>query len=211
MNNDIVFRFLFLGLWIIFLGIRGYYGRKTQVPSQKRSRQENWEAITKYEAPVLVILRVAIMFLLILFIILYTFTPFLVSWAQFSLLSWVRWIGVGLSILAIPFLIWVGRTLGRYVSGDLELRDDHTLVTTGPYSRIRHPMYTVYFTFNVAMLLVTANWLLMLLIIIGLLVLYGRVIAEEKMLLDKFGDEYREYMRRTGRLLPRLRREVEAD
>ncbi|MFX1562033.1 MAG: isoprenylcysteine carboxylmethyltransferase family protein, partial [Promethearchaeota archaeon] len=162
MSDDIVFRFLFLGLWIIFLGIRGYYGRKTKVPSPKRSRREKWEAITKYEAPILVILRVVIMFLLILFIILYTLFPFLVSWAQLPSLSVVRWIGVSFSILTIPFLIWVGRTLGRHVSGDLKLRDDHTLVTTGPYSRVRHPMYTVYFAFNITMLLVAANWLLIL-------------------------------------------------
>lgn len=211
MNEDILFRFLFVGLWIVFLSIRGYYGHKTSVPSPQRSRQEKWEAITKYEAPVLVILRVVIMFLLILFIIFYTLTPFLLSWANFPLLSLVRWIGVGLGILTIPFLIWVGRTLGRHVSGDLELRDGHTLVTTGPYSRVRHPMYTVYFVFNVTMLLVAANWLLILLIIFGLFVLYGRVIAEEKMMISQFGDEYREYMKRTGRLLPRLRRKTERD
>jgi protein-S-isoprenylcysteine O-methyltransferase Ste14 len=205
MSEDIIFRFLFLGLWITFLGIRGYYGRKTKVTSPQRSRRERWDAITKYEAPILVILRVLIIYLLILFIILYTFAPFLISWAQLPSLSVVRWIGVALSILTIPFLIWVGRTLGRHVSGDLELRNGHILVNTGPYSRVRHPMYTVYFVFNITMLLVAANWLLMLLIIFGIFVLYGRVIAEEKMMINQFGAEYRAYMKRTGRLLPCLR------
>lgn len=164
--------------------------------------------MARYESPALVIPRVVLFYVLIIFIVLYALAPSLVVWAQLPFPSWVRWTGVGLGILALPFLIWVGRTLGKHVSGDLELKEGHSLVRSGPYSRVRHPLYTVYFAFNAAMLLASANWLLMLLVIAGLLVLPGRIKAEEQMLIDQFGDQYRAYMKRTGRLLPRFRRET---
>jgi len=72
-------------------------------------------------------------------------------------------------------------------------------------------MYTVYFTFNFAMVLVSTNWLLILLIIVGLFLLYWRIKAEEQMMLDQFGDEYRIYMKSTGRLLPQIRSRPEKE
>ena len=205
MNGDLGFRILFTTLWIAFLVIRAYYGRKARIPGRKRSRRERWSDMARYEAPVLVILRVGLFYIMMVIVAVYTLAPSLMDWAQLPFPSWVRRVGVGLGILTLPFLIWVGNTLGRHVSADLELKRGHSLVQSGPYSRVRHPMYTAYFTFNFAMLLVSANWLLILLIVAGLFVLCGRIKAEEKMLLDEFGDEYRAYMRRTGRLLPLLR------
>ena len=211
MYGEVIFRVLFTVLWIVFLGVRAFYGGKAQIPGQKRSRQERWKEMVRYESVALVILLVFLFYLLIIFIVLYVLIPPWLLWSQLPIPSWLRWIGVGLGIITVPFLIWVGQTLGKYVSGDLELRESHLLVTSGPYSRVRHPMYTVYFTFNVAMVLVSASWLLILLIIIGLLLLYGRIGAEEQMMLDQFGDVYRAYMKRTGRLLPRFRREADKE
>ncbi len=76
-------------------------------------------------------------------------------------------------------------------------------MTTGPYARIRHPLYSSLFGIGVAFALVTANWLFVLLAVLVIVGLIARVPREEKMMLDEFGDSYRDYMLRTGRFFPR--------
>ncbi len=92
-----------------------------------------------------------------------------------------------------------------------ELRKPHRLVTTGPYARVRHPLYTAMLGVGVAFAPVTANWVFVLfgvLCIVGTLV---RVPREERMMLDEFGSEYAAYMQRTGRFLPPVTRCGERD
>ncbi len=93
--------------------------------------------------------------------------------------------------------------LGSEWSPQLQLREGHHLVTSGPYARIRHPMYTGITGFGVGLALVSANWVfvaLVALVVVGLLL---RIPREEEMLIAEFGDEYRMYKHRTGSLLPR--------
>ncbi len=98
--------------------------------------------------------------------------------------------------------------LGRNWSGILELRENHRLISQGPYRYIRHPMYTALLILSVGMALITANLLLALLLIGTTMAMYlARVADEEAMMIERFGDEYHSYMRRTGRLFPRLRAE----
>jgi protein-S-isoprenylcysteine O-methyltransferase Ste14 len=204
--DETFLRLVFLGLWLFFLGIRGYYGRKAQPASTKRTRQERWAIATKYEHGAFVVFRVVLMAVLILSIAIYVFIPPWLVWAQLPVPDLFRWFGVILAIITFPFFIWVGRTLGRHVTGQLELRRSHQLITTGPYSRVRHPLYLTYLLFNLVTTLIAANWVFFLVIILGLLFLYPRIKAEEAMLIDEFGDEYRAYMKRTGRLIPKIRR-----
>ena len=78
-------------------------------------------------------------------------------------------------------------------------------MTTGPYKQIRHPLYTSLFGIGIAFALVSANWLFVLLAVIVIVGLVARVPREETMMLDEFGNEYRDYMARTGRYLPKYR------
>lgn len=93
--------------------------------------------------------------------------------------------------------------LGVYWSPTLQVREEHKLVTDGVYKRIRHPMYTAMFVQGIAQLLIIPNWIVgpAWLVTFGLLYVF-RVRHEEQMMLDQFGDEYRNYMKHTGRLLP---------
>jgi len=128
--------------------------------------------------------------------------------AQFSLPleTWLRWTGVGLAIGSFPLLAWAIHALGEQFSPRLNIKEEHKLVTNGPYRWIRHPMYTAEFVFYFGLAVESANWVVALAIPIGPILLYARVAKEEAMLIERFGDEYLAYMRRTGRFLPRLRR-----
>ncbi|MFX1319689.1 MAG: methyltransferase family protein [Promethearchaeota archaeon] len=67
-------------------------------------------------------------------------------------------------------------------------------------------MYLVYFIFNLGLSLFTLNLILWGILVLGLIVVTSRMRAEEEMMIEQFGDEYRDYMKQTGRLFPRLRR-----
>ncbi len=206
MYEELLLRYGFLGLWIAFLGLRGYYGRKARSGGQKQTRQERWAIQTRYENKWLVFFRVIVFFTTLLFAIIWVFLPALVPpWTQFAIFSWIRWLGMAIGIIMIPSIVWVGRSLGRQVSGSLELREKHQLVTHGPYKYIRHPMYLGYLIFTLAMLLVCVNLILLFLILIGVVLVILRMNVEEQMMIEQFGDAYREYMEKTGRLFPRLR------
>ena len=55
---------------------------------------------------------------------------------------WIRALGATLTCLGLGFAIWARNHIGRYWSSSVSLRAGHQLVRTGPYSRIRHPIYT---------------------------------------------------------------------
>ena len=100
---------------------------------------------------------------------------------------------------------WVQWALGSNFSTTLHVRDEHTLVTHGPYRWVRHPMYAVLYVHMVALFLISANWLIGgALLLVLTLVVAVRLGKEEAVMVEKFGDEYRAYMERTGRLLPRV-------
>jgi protein-S-isoprenylcysteine O-methyltransferase Ste14 len=93
--------------------------------------------------------------------------------------------------------------LGTNWSITLEVREQHRLITDGVYRRVRHPMYTALLVYSVGQALVIPNWVAgpSYLIAFGILFAF-RVRAEERMMLDQFGDQYAAYMARTERLLP---------
>ena len=135
----------------------------------------------------------------------YILTPWLDA---FTLVypEFIRIAGITFNIMGLLLLIWVHKALGEHWSMMLKLGEEHKLITAGPYARIRHPMYTYFYIMVIATALISANLFVGLFgIIIWTLLYIVRVGDEETMLLEKFGDEYREYMARTGRLLPKIR------
>jgi protein-S-isoprenylcysteine O-methyltransferase Ste14 len=113
------------------------------------------------------------------------------------------------STLSGAFTIWGYRTLGEnwvhaLDPSQFQLRKEESLVTTGPYHYVRNPIYLGAFTLIIALALLAANWLLLLPALFLVAIIYGQIDGEEKMLMEKFGDEYREYMNRTPRIIPGL-------
>jgi protein-S-isoprenylcysteine O-methyltransferase Ste14 len=95
------------------------------------------------------------------------------------------------------------RQLKRNWSQTLELRADHTLVTHGVYRLVRHPMYTAFFLWAVAQVLLLQNTIAGLCGLVGFGMLYTfRVGREEAMMREAFGQQWDEYVARTRRLIP---------
>ena len=137
--------------------------------------------------------------------IIYILTPWLDFFA-YPLPEFVRYFGIIFNIAGLILLVWIHKTLGQHWSMMLELGTEHKLVTTGPYAHVRHPMYTFFYILAISTALISANVCVGLFGIIAWTILYTvRVGEEEDMLLEQFGEEYKEYMERTGRLVPKFK------
>lgn len=112
-----------------------------------------------------------------------------------------------LGTLTFLFSLWLfrrtHRDLGKNWSVTLEIKDAHKLITGGVYRHVRHPMYSAFFLWALAQLILIPNWIAGPAGLIGFGILYAfRIGREEKMMLDTFGEEYRAYSARTARLIP---------
>ena len=93
--------------------------------------------------------------------------------------------------------------LGTNWSITLEVREQHRLVTQGVYRRIRHPMYLALFVYSIGQAFAIPNWVAGPSYLVAFAILFAlRVGAEERMMLERFGDAYAAYMARTKRLVP---------
>ncbi|MFX1510441.1 MAG: isoprenylcysteine carboxylmethyltransferase family protein [Promethearchaeota archaeon] len=202
MNGDFLFLILFLVIFITGMIIRGYFGRRS--PDLQKSRRERLRTAVEHEGRLSFALLMLQMVFMLVAVVLYIFFTPTFPWLSLPLPDWIRWIGVIIGIISLAFLWWVQAILDRGFSPSLTIQDQHVLVTDGPYRRVRHPMYTVHIFYFLSWFFVSANilfffvWLLMLFYIIA------RIPKEEEMLLSQFGEEYQDYIARTGRLLPPL-------
>ncbi|UCD76443.1 MAG: isoprenylcysteine carboxylmethyltransferase family protein [Phycisphaerales bacterium] len=136
--------------------------------------------------------------------LVYLFSPWL-AFADYSLPSWTIWPGAVI-IAAADGLFWRAHIdLGRNWSPTLEIGDDQTLVTSGLYRYIRHPMYAATFLFTIGQVVLLPNWIAGPSALVTFLPLYLlRLPREERMMIDRFDEGYEAYMKRTGRIFPRL-------
>jgi len=115
------------------------------------------------------------------------------------------WLGLLVAIAALFMFHLTHRALGRNWSVSLDVREDHQLVTEGIYRRVRHPMYSAFWLWAIAQALLLPNWVAGFSGLVGFGILFfGRVAREEGMMLETFGDDYRAYMARTGRIFPSI-------
>lgn len=185
-------------LIIEFVGALGI-GRTIWAGAQlgdKKGRQ--WKE-SKIAFIVLVGTGIAALFLLVVYL---GFPDFL-TWMYMGLPEIVRWVGFAASIVVCIFLLWVFKTIGKAGAKHVIVSEDMKLVTTGPYSRIRHPMYTGLLFYSITWFLITDHWGVSA-VFFGLMlfIIFIRTPDEENALIEKFGDEYRQYMDRTSRYLP---------
>ena len=117
----------------------------------------------------------------------------------------VTWLGLIVMLSGLGLRIWSMRVLGTYYSRTLRVTAEQDIITQGPYRVLRHPGYLGTMLVWIGSGLALGNWLAAVLIALLMFGVYGyRIRSEEAMLLDTFGDRYRQYCRRTWKLLPFL-------
>lgn len=131
--------------------------------------------------------------------------PLLVSWAGVAVAEPWRWFGAVLLTGGVCLGLWSLWHLGRNVTPTAVAREDADLVRSGPYRWVRHPLYSSSLLTIPGCGLLSAN----LLVFFGGVATFGVILwrtrREEQELIARFGDQYIEYRRRTGRILPRFR------
>jgi protein-S-isoprenylcysteine O-methyltransferase Ste14 len=145
-------------------------------------------------------------------ILAYLYNPECMQWSYIQVKPFVRLSGIVFGLFGTAFFIWAVKSLGKNFFATLKTRKDHSLITTGAYKFSRHPMYFAFISMWISFSLLSANWFIGT---NGLLsytiIMLGRVPAEEKMLTEKFGDEYTKYRNRTGLLSSRIVKKCDSD
>lgn len=167
--------------------------RANQVRIQRVDRLEQW-------------LMFAVFMGLLCLPLLHLATPWFDA-LDYRLPDGAPWVGAVMMLVSLGYFHRAHVDLGRNWSPSLEVHTEHRLVTQGVYARVRHPMYASIWLFALAQPLLVHNWLTGAFGVLAFGLLYAlRVPREEALMLDTFGDEYRAYMQRTGRLWPVLQR-----
>lgn len=197
--NETIFRILAASVLFTGAGISIYFRRKAD--------RNSGEKLSRNVDGTLMMLVIRI-FGLVLWLspIVYLINPLWMAWSKIGLPEWARWFGFGLGLVDVGLIYWLFTSIGSGITPVSATRKEHKLVTHGIYRWVRHPLYGVgsllYITFG----LMSDNWFIILLAVLAFIAMAIRTPKEEANLIEKFGDEYREYMKRTGRFLPKLSR-----
>jgi protein-S-isoprenylcysteine O-methyltransferase Ste14 len=190
--SHLIFGIAFFSMFVL----RVYYGRKAH-----RSRED----VDIKESKLNMAVRALFGLGYVGSLFLYVFAPGLFEWGVFSLPDGVRWLGALITVGSVLLLWWVQWALDVQFDTTLHTQAEHKLIQHGPYRWVRHPMYTALFLMGLGWFLLTANWFVGVPLMVGIVVVVlSRVQNEEKVLIDLFGDEYRDYMETTGRFFPAL-------
>ncbi len=123
--------------------------------------------------------------------------------ADYPLVPVMSYLGIAVDVVCLWLFYRTHSDLGQNWSVSLDVRERHTLVTSGVYAMVRHPMYTGFWLMALAQALLLPNWIAGPAGLVGFGILFfGRVGREEEMMTAAFGEEYRAYMRRTSRVIP---------
>jgi len=192
--SELFFKIIFAVLWIIYIIIR--------LPHDKKYKKT--EKIKSVNPAAEKILLLLVLLGLILIPFFWVLTPFL-DYFYFNIPVFIRLFGVLLSIISLVYFWLIHKSLGENWSPTLEIRKGHELITSGPYKRIRHPMYAQIWLWVIAQALIISNFIAGLSGLLVWAIVYNlRVSKEEKMMIENFGNKYIDYMKITGRIFPKI-------
>ncbi|MHA1983005.1 MAG: isoprenylcysteine carboxylmethyltransferase family protein [Candidatus Hodarchaeales archaeon] len=195
MDYELIFRITFIINYIIFAGVRIYYR------SQNLGRKSEKE-LNQWTKSIIVLMFAILGYFLA--ISLWILVPQIIFVFQIDIPPLLRWLGVIIALLATVLLWWIHHTLGQQYSARLEIQEEHQLIKVGPYHRVRHPMYTTFNLFSLSVSIISANLLIIFFAVFIAIPFYWISKTEEEMLIEQFKDDYLQYMKITGRFIPRF-------
>lgn len=194
--------YTYLGSFVAFVLLRGLISF---------AHRRNGTASPQLESRVSVLFRVMVILIQAALMTLYGYhTMFhLFDWMELFRLPFstpIRACACAITVASLLGILWVHVALGKHFSDKLELRESHSLVTTGPYRWVRHPMYSFLFLFFVASAMLSSHALIAACSALLIANIYLRIGKEEEMLKQHFGGEFDTYAQRTPRLIPNFKR-----
>ena len=136
-------------------------------------------------------------------VVVFLIEPDLMAWSSIALAAGLRLLAVVPLTAGLALLVWALRTLGASLTISQSTRDDHVLVTDGPYAHVRHPMYTAVLLAAAGTTLLTANWFIGACATVFCAGLAYRSRTEEVNLVAAFGEDYGLYRQRVPAFIPR--------
>ncbi|MGD2294284.1 MAG: protein-S-isoprenylcysteine O-methyltransferase [Candidatus Aminicenantes bacterium] len=200
---DNIFEIVFLAFFILGVAIRAVMVfRVPQWWKKKANLMDDQE--TGIDKVLLSLNSLGLLFVPLV----YLFSPWL-DFADYFLPPIIShllgWSGAAVFIFALYLLYKSHADLGHDFSPELNLREEHKLVTDGIFRHIRHPMYAAHLLWAVAQILLLQNWIAGPVFLVTSLPVYIiRIPREERMMIISFGEDYRDYMKTTGCVFPRL-------
>ena len=197
METETIFRILLPLLIVAFAAHRGYYVKNHSKPEDATLKKRKEGVVSKIAGLLGMVGFISI--------VAFVISPKWLAFADLSFPVWLRWAGVGIALAGFALLQWAQVTLGKSWSDTPRMMTEQTLVTSGPYRTIRHPIYTAFMLILGSTLFISSNWLVGL-CWAGMTILetISRIGFEESLMVEYFGDQYREYIKKTGRLLPKV-------
>jgi len=189
--SSIIFRRLIQFPWLVFL----VYWLVSALKTRSNVKEESF--VSRYGVMLLVVSGYVLIFS---------------EWAQMGILERRiiprsiegTFIGVALTWLGIALEIWARSHLGQYWSARVTIKEGHELIRTGPYARLRHPIYSGILLATIGSAVVIDKWRCLIGILLVLTAFSLKAQKEESMLAQQFGDAFAEHRRHTGFLIPRL-------
>ncbi|MCJ8152842.1 isoprenylcysteine carboxylmethyltransferase family protein [Chryseobacterium sp. SSA4.19] len=116
---------------------------------------------------------------------------------------WIYYLGIIFLYVGIIFRFIIIRSLGKYFTVDVTIREDHKIKKEGFYKYLRHPSYAFSLLTSLGLGLYLNNWLSLVLALVPPFIAFSyRITIEECALVEQFGEEYLEYRRKTKKLIP---------
>lgn len=116
---------------------------------------------------------------------------------------WILYLGEALILVGIIFRLIIIRSLGKYFTVDITIKDDHKIKKEGFYYYLRHPSYSFSLLTFLGLGLYLNNWVSLALAFIPPFLAFSyRIKIEEQALVEQFGDEYIQYRKATKKLIP---------
>jgi protein-S-isoprenylcysteine O-methyltransferase Ste14 len=127
----------------------------------------------------------------------------LLNWMKIAVLSaWIGWLGIVIALAGLGFRAWAMRVLGAFYTRTLKMAENQSIVREGPYRLIRHPGYLGSILMWVGAATATANWIVILIVLVAMFGAYHYRIQNEEKMLTTTNPEYAEYQKHTWRLIP---------
>jgi protein-S-isoprenylcysteine O-methyltransferase Ste14 len=194
---DYPFHMLYLVYAFWMVSLRAYYTGYVAAAGETVSREE--------EGAVLRTLRGCFGIPFLGGVLLYLINPAWMAWSHLPIPFWLRGLGMVLLLISLLVYRWTHLYLGKNFTDTVYIREKSVLIVEGPYKWVRHPMYTSALLSALGTGVGLANWFIGITgTVLILMIMIWRTPLEEERLICRHGDDYKRYMRKTGKFIPKI-------